>query len=463
MSEGVGTDTDRAQDGAGILPTSTAGRWLLALVLLVALGARVGAVLASESWYEPRTDAEHFDITASSLAAGDGYGYAIVPPNDASQREPTAMRAPLYPVALAAVYVVFGEHSWTAGRLLNSAFGTIGVALLGVVAAQLWSRRLAWVAMAIFAVHPAFIVVGSSLQLEPLFVALLLGSVAAALQHRRQPRGLLWPSVAGVLLGLNILTRETAFLALPGIVWLIWTAPRGDAPVPTTKRSVPAPLLVVALAAAVVLPWTVRNAVVLGEFVPVTTNAGVGLAGTFNETSMNDKVYPAGWREPWSDPEIFALLESMDDPTEAEADQRLRKASFDFIREHPGYFFKAAYYNSQRLFDLDGGHYDRAIAPYLPYSSGMLDLAIVASWGLYVLVGLSLLTQRAVLRQVPRGVWAIPLLMYLFIALFLPGQIRYRNMLEPFLILVATPLVASWIEWLVARRRPTPSPAPQPS
>ena len=56
-----------------------------------------------------------------------------------------------------------------------------------MVAAQLWGRRVALAAMGLAAVYVPLILVGGSVMSEPLFAALLLGALAAAIQHRRSP------------------------------------------------------------------------------------------------------------------------------------------------------------------------------------------------------------------------------------------------------------------------------------
>ena len=51
-----------------------------------------------------------------------------------------------------------------------------------MVAAQLWGRRVALAAMGLAAVYIPLIVVGAAVMSEPLFAALLLGALAAAIQ-----------------------------------------------------------------------------------------------------------------------------------------------------------------------------------------------------------------------------------------------------------------------------------------
>src|SRR5581483_4379542 len=184
------------------LPATRRGWWFVVAILLLAGVARVG-VIAAEGSYQPAFDGAHFD----AIARGNGYGNSLLP----MTQGPSAYRAPLYPTVLAGAYVVTGD-SVTAGRVENALIGVVIVALIGIVASQLWSRRVGSVALAIAAVHPTLLLYGSGLQLEPLLAALILAATAAAIQHRRAPRGLWWPAAAGVLVGFTALTRETGFL-----------------------------------------------------------------------------------------------------------------------------------------------------------------------------------------------------------------------------------------------------------
>ena len=65
--------------------------------------------------------------------------------------------------------------------------GTGIVALIGLIAFQLWGRRVALVALALGAVYIPLILVGQSVMSEPLFVLCLLGAIAAVLHSRAYP------------------------------------------------------------------------------------------------------------------------------------------------------------------------------------------------------------------------------------------------------------------------------------
>src|SRR3954469_19294967 len=93
----------------------------LGAIIVVALAIRVFAAFEVNS-IVPQSDAADFDRHAISIADGDGYAkpLEVLGGGDAS-----AFRPPLYPFALAAVYVVSGTDDesdrWLAGRLEQAA------------------------------------------------------------------------------------------------------------------------------------------------------------------------------------------------------------------------------------------------------------------------------------------------------------------------------------------------------
>lgn len=428
----------------GVLPRTRRGRWFVVAVLVLAAVARLG-VIAWDRHYTPAYDGAHFDAIAKSIAHGDGYGNTLLP----MTHGPSAYRAPLYPTVLSAAYVVTGD-SVTAGRIENALIGVGLVALIGVVAAQLWSRRVAAVALVIAALHPTLWLYGSGLQLEPLLALLIVGATAAALQHRRAPRGLWWPAIAGVIVGLGALTRETAFLLLPGLAWLVWTArPRW------TRRAVLAPVLLVVIACATVAPWTIRNAVRLHAFVPVSTSGGYSIAGTYNDTAMHNPTYPAIWMPPEQDPALRQLILDHEPLTEVQLDSLLRTATKDYVRDHPGSLPKAMFWNVVRLFDLQGTGHALYYGQFVPYPPGLTKLAVYSSLVLLVFALVALVS--GALRRSLRAVWLFPAVAIVLYSV-VSGTLRYRASIEPFTVLLASYGVVRIVD--AARRRRARSSAP---
>ena len=184
------------------------GTRIAAAILFAALAIRIVFVLATPH-YTLVHDALDYQHHAVSIA--DGHGFAL------SYGRPTAFRPPAYPIFLAAVYAVTGpDVEW--GRIANAFVGTGIVALIGLIAFQLWGRRVALIALALGAVYIPLILVGQSIMSEPLFVLCLLGAIACVLQSTRWP----WVVAAGVLMGLAILGRANAIILLLPLAAAVW-------------------------------------------------------------------------------------------------------------------------------------------------------------------------------------------------------------------------------------------------
>ena len=283
------------------------------LILLVALLLRVGYVAVTPD-YTFVHDASDYDRHAMSIARGDGY------PGAQSADRASAFRPPAYPYLLAGAYKLAGvehadvEQRVVPARVLGILLGTLIVALIGVVALQLWGRTVALLAMAGGAVYLPLILVGGAAMSEPLFALLMLGALAAALQHRRSTHRWRWVVASGVLAGLTILTRANAMVLLLPFALAVWTVrPR------LSPRALAVPALLVVVALLTVSPWTIRNAVVMDRFIPVSTQLGSALAGTYNDAARLDDENPASWRSLRHIPELRSLYFRLVALPEAEA------------------------------------------------------------------------------------------------------------------------------------------------
>ena len=291
----------------GLSPATRRAVWAL---LALALCVRLAFVAATPS-YTPVHDDHDYDRLACAIVGGGGYRDAgpptppgtCVTPDTISR--PTAYRPPAYPFALAAVYAVAAPlhlDRWTAARVAQAFVGTLVAGLIGLVAGLIWGRAVGLAALALAAVHLPFAMVGASLVSETLFGAFEVGAIACALQAGRSARPWRWvrghrrahrPGLADPL-------QRRAPAAAAGH--------RGvDGPAAARPRA--AALAVAALLAAAALtisPWTVRNARVLHGFVPVATEVGPTLAGTYNDVSRLDPVDPGAWWLPGQVPAIRA-------------------------------------------------------------------------------------------------------------------------------------------------------------
>ena len=180
---------------------------------------------------------------------------------------PTAASAPLYPLALAAVYALVGDGVLTVRLALALADAAL-CALVYVLARRVGGARVGATAAAAAVACPYFVYMVYRGFSEPLFLALHTGflvALVAALDARSAGRA----AGAGVLLGLATLTRAVPlFLPLAlAVPFALRYRGRWRAGAAHWGALVGAFLLVLA-------PWTVRNEVVFGRVVPVQTLGG---------------------------------------------------------------------------------------------------------------------------------------------------------------------------------------------
>jgi MYXO-CTERM domain-containing protein len=394
------------------------------IVLVAAFGLRVG-YMALTPGYKIVHDARDYDFHARSVAKTGDFSTRLT-------GMPTAFRPPGYVYLLAGAYKAFGVEGRPAAeripvaRRLGEVLGTLGVGLIGVLAAQLWGRRTALVAMALAAIYLPSILVAEAIMSEQLFVVFMLAALVTALHRRGSPR---FAALAGFLAGLAVLTRANGLILLAPLALAVWPAPR------LKPRSLLPPALLIAVALLTVSPWTIRNAVELDHFVPVTTQLGTALAGTYNEETRADHVNPGSWRSLRRVPEYAPFIAHWRTTNEAAREQRLRKASYHFIGEHPGFLATVLYWNTRRILDLASLTWSRHTASTISVDPGWADAGVFCFWA-FALLALAGATLRAA-RRPPALVWLVPVAMYASVVFLAAETPRYRAPIDPFVILLA--------------------------
>jgi 4-amino-4-deoxy-L-arabinose transferase-like glycosyltransferase len=265
-----------APDWIRALPERFGRRTLIALALIAVLGLGLRAYAVVHPVANPADDSHAYYGLAKALYEEGSYGGPEF--RDSSDWSPGA------PLLYAASFLLTGgAHEGTA-RIVEALLGTAAILVVFALGERLGGRGAArgrWTGLlAAFAVavYPSFIHSTGELMSEPPAILTLPAAVLAFLWASEHERPWAW-LVPGLLFGLTAMLRpEYLFVAAVFVVLAairIW-AKRGARP-----ALAGAGVLLVALLVAIV-PWTVRNLVVLERLVPISTGSGKALyVGTY--------------------------------------------------------------------------------------------------------------------------------------------------------------------------------------
>src|SRR4051794_19830231 len=320
------------------------GGWLglgaLAAILLLGLGLRV-----AEAWdgRAPVYDAQAYAAVARNLDEGNGFTFGP------GATQPSSNYSPGLPLFVAGLYKATGGVHERLARVVLAVVGALSVLFAYAIGRRLTClltrppRRLGssevgaaagergrlvknppravedapvpvWpglVGALVVAVYPALLEYQGMLMSEPLAATLLSGGVLAGLWawDGARARGVL----PGGLFGAVALTRPE-YLGVDALLTGRVAPPPGSffvAPGQADrerggwKRSLSSAALMLIAALLVIAPWTVRNAVALDRFVPISTGGGqVLFAGTYLPSDGDPEKVGAGVVA--ENPQLFA-------------------------------------------------------------------------------------------------------------------------------------------------------------
>ncbi len=283
------TRPERERPGAG----GISDRTIFLLVAGLAITLRVAYALASRRspfFDHLDLDSKFYDAWARRIAAGDWIGDEVF------------FMGPLYPYFLAVIYKVAGT-GLLAVKIVQSVIGGLtsgGVFLLG---RAVFGRTAGLVAGLVAAFYVPFIFYDSAILL-PVLATFLNTFMLYFLVRGISGAGRRSLVAAGLLAGVSAAGNASilAFAAVAAVFLLFAAGGRLAGRVRTCA-------LFAAGVAAVVVPITVRNVVVGGDFVPVTSNAGLNLYIGNHEASTGAYVKPEGL-DVYADPEGATLAEA---------------------------------------------------------------------------------------------------------------------------------------------------------
>ena len=430
----------------------------VAAILLAALGLRVAYVAAVP--YHAINDAGTYNRMASMVATYGDYHTGSAPKSGAGgSRGPTAYFPPAFPYYLAVADLIDGHQAGgkTAvppERVEMAVTGTLSVALLGLVALEAFGEGVAFAAMALAAVYPVFILCSGILAAENLVVPLELAAAWTALRARRARHPYAWIAGTGAFTGLAALAHQNAVLYVIPFAIAAWSIARtrhSDRPRPAL-RALAAPTLLIVLTCATIAPWTIRNAVELHTFVPISDETGITLAGTYNPRAAHDPQVPYKWHLFSHVPQLRHFARRSNYLTEPQLSSQLTTAALNYIKAHPFAPVAAGFDNTLRMLELEGTFAWRASTAALSIHEPWATIGVYSFYVLGLLAIAGLFTRA--LRRAPWWLWLMPVLWWLTIVPINVETPRFREPLDPFLVLLAACAVSAAVARLRLRGAP---------
>jgi 4-amino-4-deoxy-L-arabinose transferase-like glycosyltransferase len=429
---------------------------LVAGVLLAALAIRVAHVETTP--YHAVNDAGIYNRLASMIANHGDYHTGSGPRTGAdNSRGPTAYFPPAFPYLLAVSdlatgHEAGGKSALRSERIEQAIVGTVAVGLIGLVALEALGAAVALVAMILAAVYPVLVELSGILVAENLLIVFALAATWTALRARRSDRPYRWVAATGVLTGLATLTHENAILLLAplGVAtvsaarpWRGLRPPRGPA--------VRAVVLLVVTTVLTIAPWTIRNAVEVHRFLPVSDETGITLRGTYNPESAAHSPVPDKWRFFWQIPQDRDVRHHAGQLSEVALSGELEHRALHYIGDHPGAPLAVGWHNLTRMFELEGSTAWHDSAAAIDLSAGDAEVGVIAFWVLCLLALAGAFTPAV--RAAPKWPWAVPVLLALSVVFVNVETPRFREPIDPFLILLAGAAVAAVSDRVRSSRR----------
>lgn len=227
------------------------------VIFIIALAPRLAhlsEVRSSPFFDSPVVGARRYDYLAVAIAEGDLVGSQLF------------WQAPLYQYFLALVYYVFG-HSLLVPRILQVLIGSVSCVLIYLLGVRVFGFGVGVIAGVISAFYGLFVFFDGELLRPTIVIFLNLLLLHLILLAGERKKNILW-FASGLLLGLSAVAKPTILLFAPFV--LAWMLVK-DGGVGTASAC----LIFVLGAGLIILPVTVRNIMVGGEFFFISSNFGV--------------------------------------------------------------------------------------------------------------------------------------------------------------------------------------------
>lgn len=396
------------------------------LIILLGIAFAIRLVIALSISTPLISDDREYHAIGVALADGKGF---------IADGQPTAFRAPGYPILLGFCYQLFGQ-STVAIRCLHAIIDTFSCLLLFLIGEWLFGKRTGLIAAGILAVFPLHILYVARINTEIVFTFFFLLTVWLLICQRKENQLWFHLGLVGVVLGLTTLIKPIAAIFLIPCGWFIWQH--------NTKYK--SNFLQIGFLTACFLltltPWMIRNYIVFSRFA-LTSNTGInlwignhpGANGGYSLPATTNPLSVYGTRFEQSDIGFklafdYALHHPQDYPVLV-----IRKLVFFFSSDFELMKFtqyKLAWNSYSNLANII---HELSIPIWVCLDVPFLALVV---FGFVGMIGYSKKLNRATKFII------VLILIYIGVHLIFYGGARYRMPIMPFLMLFAA---HGWLGW----------------
>ncbi len=255
-------------------------RWLVVIVTAAIL-ARLGFVALFPETLTLETSG--YDAYAVNLSDGRGY-------TRFDDRAGDSDLPPLYPFFLAGVYSLFGRGAIPVA-MVQTALDGLTIVLIYRIGRRVAGEGVGLLSAAFYGAYPYLLYQNLTVNDTALFILLLAASVWLGYRIY-DARGIRWAVALGVVVGVAALTKSLILLLWPLLV-LWWLRRLG------WRDALHLGLAGGLTTAAVLTPWVIRNSLLDGELVFISTNGGSNLHQGNNPCVVD--YLRQGWDAQWVD------------------------------------------------------------------------------------------------------------------------------------------------------------------
>lgn len=375
-------------------------------IFLLAFFLRLYAVSArgsSEKIQPP--DAKGYDRIAVNIASGYGFSEILD-----GRRIPTARRTPVYPLFLAGIYAAFG-HNYDAVKIIQAVLGALVCVPVFFIAYFMYGCKTGLIASFLTAIYKPFIwginYYGGPAYLlsEDIYMFVLTLVILLLLFYLRKgtkSTGIL----LGVCVGLATLTRPEFIIFLILLSCYLFYNLQFSIKKFFRKYSI-----VYIFLALTLMPWVLRNYIVFGRFIPLSTLSGYVFWQGNNAQARGSWGYPKNYSE---------IMEKAANLPEYQQDLIYFKEGIKELKSDPGripkFFIR------------------KVLVHWAPFEQGF-KIFNPFYFFIFLLgsVGIVFFRQKIIMEKI----LSITFLTTTLMALVMYGDPRYRYPYEPFLIIFA--------------------------